>query len=142
MIMELLIAASVAPGSTRPILPRELASAAQAYDIAQITGDRASLSRYLADDYLLVNGAGETETKAQLIADFTDPHFKLNPYHVEKPSYRLWPGGALLAGEVFLTGISGTKLFSAHTRFVDVWRLRSGRWQVVYTQVTRFPASH
>ena len=111
--------------------------AAHAYDQAQVTGDKAQLERLLADDYVLVNGAGELETKAQLIADFTSPTFRLRPYVVEHALKRVWSNAAVLAGEVRFEGTDGGSAFRAQTRFVDVWRRRGGRWQVVYTQVTR-----
>lgn len=141
-MIDLLFAAAAFSTASAPALPRELARAAADYDAAQVAGDRAALERYLASDYMLVNGAAEVENKAQLIADFTDPAFKLNPYRVDHPIVRSWPGGAVLAGEVELTGTSAGKPFAAHTRFVDVWRLRGNKWQVVYTQVTRVPAKH
>lgn len=33
------------------------------------------------------------------------------------------------------------KPFTAHFRFADVWRKRNGGWQVVFTEVTRLPAT-
>jgi hypothetical protein len=140
MIAKLLMAAlSAASPSNIPQLPASLVRAVAGYDAAQVAGDRSALKQYLAADYLLVNGAAETETKAELISDFTDPKFKLNPYRVENPIVRYWPRGAVLAGDVSLSGMSDGRAFAAHTHFVDVWRLRAGRWEVVYTQVTRFP---
>ena len=120
-------------------IPAELEAAVKAYDLAQIKGDREALITLLADDYLLVNGAGDVETKGQFIADSIDPSFKLDPFVVINPVTRVWSGAAVLAGEVFLTGSSGGKTFEAHTRFADIWAKRAGRWQVVFTQVTRMP---
>lgn len=137
--LTLFVAASLS--GTAP-LPQALERAVAGYDAAQVSGDRGALERYLADDYLLVNGAAETENKAQLISDFTAPGFRLKPFRVQNPIIRFWADGAVLAGEVSLAGTSDGKPFAAHTRFVDVWRLRAGKWQVVYTQVTRFPPAH
>ncbi len=136
----LLVFAQLSAGPIQqPVLPTALARAVSGYDAAQIAGDRKALERYLASDYMLVNGGAEIENKTQLIADFTDPSFKLDPYRVVHPIVRVWPNGAVLAGEVTLTGTSSGKRFAAHTRFVDVWRLRKNTWQVIFTQVTRFP---
>src|ERR1700733_8248161 len=60
-------------------LPSDLARAVAAYDAAQTNGDGAELRRLLADDYTLVNSSGEIESKAQLIADYMAPGYKLNP---------------------------------------------------------------
>ena len=119
--------------------PLALARAAAEYDRAQCAADRETLQWSLADDYIPVNGAAETENKEQLIADFTAKDFRLDPFTVEKARHIVWDDGAVLSGEVHLTGSSEGHAFQAHTRYVDVWRLRNGHWQVVFTQVTRFP---
>ena len=118
-------------------LPADLAAAVKGYDEAQIHGDRAALERWLADDYVLVNSTAERETKAQLIADDTAPGFKLDPYVVREPVERVWRDGAVMAGVVDLRGVDGGKPFAATIHFADIWAKRNGRWQVVFTQVTR-----
>ena len=134
------LSSAAASGAPRgEALPPALARAMEDYDQAHVKGDRLELERLLADDYVLVNGGAEIENKAQLIADFTDPAFKLQPYVVQHPNRIVWNDGAVLAGEVELTGTNSGKPFLAHTRYADIWRLRGGRWQVVFTQVTRFP---
>ena len=65
-MLSLLLAAAAAAA-----IPADLAAAVHGYDQAQIRGNKAELERWLADDYLLVNSSGQTETKAQLIADYT-----------------------------------------------------------------------
>jgi hypothetical protein len=121
-------------------LPADLASAAADYDRAQIKGDKALLNRLLADDYHLVNGGGQVESKEQFVSESVDPAFKLEPFVVENPIETVWSDGAVLAGEVHLEGEDHGKRFSAHLRFADIWRKRNGVWQVVFTEVTRLPA--
>ena len=120
-------------------LPPDLAAAAADYDRAQVKGDTALLNRMLADDYHLVNGAGEVETKEQFVAESAAPAFTLEPYTVENPIETVWSDGAVLAGEVHLKGQDHGKPFHAHIRFADIWRKRNGVWQVVFTEVTRLP---
>ena len=134
----LLVSAAFAatPASAKD-LPADLATAVKGYDEAQIHGDRAGLERWLADDYTLVNSSAERETKAQLIADYTAPGFKLEPYVVKDPVERVWRDGAVMAGVVDEKGVDGGKPFAATIHFADIWAKRNGRWQVVFTQVTR-----
>ena len=66
VIAAALLLAAVAAG---PSIPYDLQAAVAGYDRAQLDGNRAELERLLADDYLLVNSSGHTETKAQLISD-------------------------------------------------------------------------
>ncbi len=135
MLIALIAAASAAMAS----LPPDLAAAAAAYDQAQVHGDRDALNRLLADDYVLVNSAGQVETKAQFVAESVDPQFKLDPFVVETPVVRVWNDGAVLGGVSILTGSDHGKRFSARLRFTDVWARRGGAWRVVYTHASRAP---
>ncbi len=118
-------------------LPADLARAVKDYDQAQINGSRIELERLLADDYTLANSSGQLETKAQLIADFTAPGYKLQPFVVQDPIEKVWNDGAVMAGVVRLQGTDGGKPFDATLRFADIWAKRNGKWQVIYTQVSR-----
>lgn len=139
MIALLLAAAattSPTPAATLARLPSALAQAVRDYDKAQIEGDGRALNRLLADDYALVNSRAQVEDKRQMIADYTAVGFHLDPYVVERPIVRQWPGGAVLGGEVALSGTSDGAAFKGRIRFADVWQLRGGRWQVAFTEVT------
>ena len=131
-------AALLAPGlALADPLPADLAAAAHAYDAAQVNGDRAALERLVADDYVLVNGAGQVQDKARLIADYVAPGFKLDPFTIEAPVEKVLGDTALLGGRVNMTGMDGGQRFALVVRFVDTWAKRDGQWRVVYSQVTR-----
>jgi ketosteroid isomerase-like protein len=121
-------------------LPNDLAEAVKGYDKAQIDGSRALLETYLADDYALVNGSAQIENKAQMIAESTAVGFHMKPYVVRDQIVRVWSTGAVMAGLVEIEGEDGGKPFRGRMRFADIWRKRDGRWQVVFTEVTRVPA--
>lgn len=120
-------------------LPADLAAAARAYDEAQVAGDRAALERLLDDDYLLINSRGETETKADLIRDYTSPGFKLEPFTVDHAVRQVWPSGAVLGGIVTLSGADKGLRYTARLRFSDVWARRDGEWRVIFTQASPAP---
>ena len=120
-----------------PPLPAALEAAARAFDRAQAQGDRPALERLLAEDYVLVNGGGGAETKAQLIKDLTDPDVRENPLEVSAPMQTVWADGAVLGGLAVLSGTDHGVRFSARIRFANVWALREGRWQVVYGHTIR-----
>jgi hypothetical protein len=120
-------------------LPPDLAKAVAAYDAAQIKGDGAELKRLLAEDYTLVNSSGAIENKAQLIADYTNPGYKLDPFVVREPIEKVWSDGAVMAGLATLSGTDGGKHFELTLRFADIWAKRHGVWQVIYTHVSRPP---
>jgi hypothetical protein len=125
------------PTATAVPLPPDLAKAVADYDAAQIHGDGTALQRLLAEDYTLVNSSGETESKAQLIADYTAPGYKLDPFAVREPIEKVWADGAVMGGVATLSGIDGGKRFAVTLRFADIWAKRRGIWQVIYTHVSR-----
>jgi len=135
-----LIAILASPTILATELPADLAKAVRDYDQAQIKGNRAELERLLADDYTLLNSGGKTETKAQFIAESTAPGFKLEPFAVEDAIEKVWDKGAVMGGVVTLRGTDGGKPFAARLRFADIWAKRQGKWQVIYTHVSKPPA--
>ncbi len=120
-------------------IPADLAKAVKDYDHAQVHGNGAELKRLVADDYTLVNSTGRIQTKAELIADYTAPGYKIEPFEILEPVEKVWRDGAVMGGLVHLRGVDGGKPFAVTLRFADVWAKRNGTWQVIYAQVTRPP---
>ncbi|HKR36116.1 MAG TPA: nuclear transport factor 2 family protein [Steroidobacteraceae bacterium] len=121
-------------------LPADLAKAVKDYDEAQIHGNKAELQRLVADDYTLVNSSGRVQNKAELITDYTTPGYKIEPFEIQQPVEKVWSDGAVMGGIVDLHGIDGGKPFAVTLRFADIWAKRNGKWQVVYTHVSKPPA--
>ena len=128
-----------ASGAFAAEVPADLAKAVKDYDEAQVHGNRAELERLVADDYTLVNSSGRVQSKAELIKDYTTPGYKIEPFTILQPVEKWWSDGAVMGGVVDLKGIDGGKPFAVTLRFADIWAKRNGRWQVVYTHVSRPP---
>lgn len=121
-------------------VPADLAKAVEDYDEAQADGNKAELQRLVADDYTLVNSTGRIQSKAELIADYTAPGYKIEPFEILEPVEKAWSDGAVMGGVVNLRGTDGGKPFAVTLRFADIWAKRNGKWQVIYTHVSRPPA--
>ena len=81
--------------------------------------------------------------KAELIRDYIAPGFKLDPFTIEDPVQQVWGAdAAVLGGRVDMQGTDGGQRFRVMVRFADVWARRDGQWRVVYSQVTRVPATN
>lgn len=117
-------------------IPADLRKAVEDYDHAQVKADAAELRRLVADDYVLVNSTGKVQNKAELIADYLAPGYKIEPFTVLEPVEKAWGDGAVMGGLVHLKGTSEGKPFAVTLRFADVWAKRGGKWQVVYSQVS------
>jgi ketosteroid isomerase-like protein len=120
-------------------VPADLAARVRAYDEAQIKGDQPALQDLLADDYVLVNSRGKRQDKAGLIADYTKPGFRLEPFKVEEPVELVWRDGAVMGGVATLRGVDDGKAFEVRLRFSDIWARRQGKWRVIYTHASRDP---
>jgi hypothetical protein len=108
-----------------------------------VNGDGAELQRLVAEDYVLVSGGGVRQGKAELIRDYIAPGFKLDPFTIEDPVQQVWGAdAAVLGGRVDMQGTDGGQRFRVMVRFADVWARRDGQWRVVYSQVTRVPATN
>jgi len=118
-------------------LPADLAKAVKDYDEAQIHGNKTELQRLVADDYTLVNSSGRIQNKAALIADYTAPGYRIEPFVIQQPVEKVWSDGAVMGGVVDLRGMDGGKPFAVKLRFADIWAKRNGKWQVIYTHVSR-----
>jgi ketosteroid isomerase-like protein len=136
LLLPLLLATS-ADMPRYPDLPPDLAAAARAFDMAQVKGDGAALERLLADDYLLVNSQGKSETKADFIRDYTAKGSSFAPFTIQEPVEKVWATGAVLGGVVDAHGTSDGKPYAVRLRFADVWAKRDGKWRVIYTQARR-----
>jgi ketosteroid isomerase-like protein len=139
LCVALLGIVSTLANATAAKIPADLAARVHAYDDAQIKGDEAALRDLLADDYVLVNSRGHRQTKGELIADYTKPGFKLQPFTVEEPVELVWGDGAVMGGVATLRGIDDGQSFEVRLRFSDVWAKRQGRWRVIYTHASRDP---
>lgn len=129
-------AAAGAHGSGDDPIPAVKAAATE-FDHAQLVGDRATIERFLAADFVFVRGAGVVADRNAFIAAFTDPKTHLDPFTIEHPvALRLADTAVLIGGEATLRGSDDGQPFAEHIRYADIFQLRAGRWQVVYTQVT------
>jgi ketosteroid isomerase-like protein len=112
-------------------------AAAAEFDRAQLRKDRATIDRYLASDFVFVRGAGVVSDRKAFLAAFTDPETTLEPFEIVNPvAIKLADTAVLIGGETTLRGTERGERFAEHFRYSDVFQLRDGRWQVVYTQVT------
>ncbi|HLT91869.1 MAG TPA: nuclear transport factor 2 family protein [Woeseiaceae bacterium] len=131
-----------APGA-RPAgagkLPPDLAQAMHDYDQATFSNDIETYRRVVAEDYQLVNSDSSLEDKELSIVPFAEPGFRIDPHVTEEPLQIVWDGGAVLGGRLRLSWTQGGVHHTRVVRRAHVWARRDGRWQLVYTQVTRVP---
>lgn len=120
-------------------LPPDLAAASTQYEQAQFRNDVTALEGLVTDDFVLVNSDSSVEDKAQFLADFELPGFKIDPYIIDQPIRRVWENSALIGGIVHLSWTQEGKRGTRVLRVAYVWIKRSGHWRAAYAQLTRVP---
>ena len=139
-ILALALLTSAPAAAQAPLDNADVRAAAQAFDDAQLHGDRAVLERMLAPDYLLVRGSGRIGDKKDFIDGFTDPNAHLDPFDIKDRLFiRPSADTAIVGGEAWVSGTDHGKPFKQHFRYSDTFAKRNGSWVVVYTQVTPLP---
>jgi ketosteroid isomerase-like protein len=119
-------------------LSPDLAQALKHYEQAQFHNDIPALTSPVAEDYVLVNSNASVENKAQFLADFNLPGFKIDPYVIEQPVQKIWGNAAVMGGLVRLSRTQGKH----QTRLLRVGYVRAkreDRWRATCTQVRRVP---
>jgi ketosteroid isomerase-like protein len=127
------------PAAAAPALPADLARALDAYNRATARSDTGVLAALVTDDYVLVNSDASVQGKASYLADFAAPGFKLDPYEVEGPLYRVGQDTALTAGSFRLGWTQDGRHQTRRLRIAHFWLNQDGRWRIAYTQLTRIP---
>lgn len=132
--------AVVAPTPSVAQKPLSLIEAADAFDKAQLTSDRATLERMVADDLVFIDGSGKRLGKKEFIDGWTAPGDTYEPVVlVDRIVVKLGPDAGIVDAETVLKGTSDGKAFVSRFRFADTFRRTNGQWQAVHIQVTRMP---
>jgi len=120
-------------------LPEDLAVALDAHNRATVAKDIAALGALVTDDYLLVNSDATTQDKRSYLADFEMPDFRIDPFTIEQPTYRVDGDTAVTGGLMTLRWTQAGRQESRGLRIGHVWVKQDGRWRIAYTQLTRVP---
>jgi ketosteroid isomerase-like protein len=116
-------------------------AAEKSWAAATVAGDEATLKQLLADDLVYTHSNGETDTKAVYISNLKTgvrKYHKLD--HESIDVARIYGNTAVLQATAQVeTSQKGGKPNPAHLRFLHVWVMQNGRWQLVAHQSLRLP---
>jgi ketosteroid isomerase-like protein len=130
MLIALLVAGSPPQSS--------ILAAADAFDQAQLTKDRAAMERFLLDDLIFIDGSGKRLGKKEFVAGWTAPGDQFDPITlIDRTVTPLGRDAAMVGAEVNLCGTSDGARFCSHIRFADTFVRVGGQWRVAHIQVTR-----
>jgi len=116
---------------------REVRQTIEKYRTALIEHDAAALEQIWADDYTFTNGAGETHSKAQRLANLKSGATSLDSISEEEDiKVRVYGKVAVATSRVTIKGQYSGKQASGQYRSIHVWVKGAAGWQLVANQLT------
>jgi ketosteroid isomerase-like protein len=116
---------------------REVRQTIQKYRTALLQRDAATLEQIWADDYTFTNGAGETVSKAQRLANLKSGATSLGSISEDEDiKVRVYGKVAVATSRVTIKGQYSGKQASGQYRSIHVWVKGAAGWQLVANQLT------
>lgn len=116
----------------------ELKALEQQWLDAYVKADTAFLKTVEAEDWTLVDSDGGTMTKAQDIKELGDKTFVCKSASVSEVKVKtMGDNHAYVTGVVKMAGTYKGKDFSENFRALDIFEKKDGKWQALYSQITK-----
>ena len=110
------------------------------YQAAVKTNDVATMSRILADDFVLVTGLGKTYTKADLLNEARSKRMVYEHQEDSAQKVRVWGDTAVVTALLWAKGTEDGKAFDYKLWFSDTYVRTPAGWRYVFGQAsTRLP---
>ena len=104
---------------------------------AMVKGDVATVERFTADDWSMINPMGQRESRADAMASLRSGDLDFESSNLSDLDVKLYGDTAIVTGRSTDKGKYKGMDISGEYRFTDVFVNRNGRWQAVSTTVTR-----
>jgi ketosteroid isomerase-like protein len=116
---------------------QEVRQAIKKYRTALLQRDASALEQIWADDYTFTNGAGETHSKAQRLANLKSGATSLDSISQEEEmKVRVHGDVAVATGRVTIKGQYSGKQASGQYQSINVWVKGAAGWQLIANQLT------
>lgn len=107
------------------------------YQEAVKKNDVATMSRILADDFVLVTGKGKTHTKADLLKDSGSGNATYEHQEDTNQMVRVWGDTAVVTALLWEKGVEDGKPFNYKVWFSDVYVRTPSGWRYVFGQAAQ-----
>ena len=129
---------AASPLAASPADHASILEAADAFDFAQLSQDRAAMERMMLDGLVFIDGSGKRLGKKELIDGWMGPNDKYDPAPpTDRIVMPLGRDAAVVGAEVDICGTSDGAHFCRRIRFADTFVKVGGEWRVIHIQVTR-----
>jgi hypothetical protein len=107
-----------------------------AWNRAQLQHDSKALDGLLAGTFISTDNDGTFTTKAQFMADNSDPSYAASLMTNSDEQVFLYENAAVVAGIYHAKGSYKGKPFDHYGRFTDTWVYANGKWLCVATHTS------
>lgn len=125
-----LVAAAAETTEQIQVLDREWAKAC-------VQADLGKLEQVMSDDLTYTHSTGQTQTKAEFIANIRDGKTRYHSIEFQQSSVRIYENSAVSTNDVRVNLTADGREVTVHARFLHIWVKQNGRWQLVAHQGTK-----
>ena len=101
--------------------------------------DNRRVTDLLADDWILVSGAGKVKTKADILAEIAQPDLEFQEIETRDVMVRVWGDTAVVTGTLHQRYRLRGKQTEVTLRYSDTWARAGDSWLQVSGHATRLP---
>jgi ketosteroid isomerase-like protein len=133
MIMTVMLATLASSGANADDAANVIALDIE-YQSAVERNDAATMARILANDFVLVTGAGQRFSKNDLIAEARGGATRYETQRASRRSVRVWGDTAVVTALLHAKGSEGTKAFEYRVWYSDTYVHFADGWRYVFGQ--------
>jgi ketosteroid isomerase-like protein len=122
----------------RSNVEEELLKLEKEFTQAIVKNDAQAIGRFLADDWVIIDADGGIVDKARFLGVIKSGDLSHQMMESDEVHVRIYGEAALVTGLTATKGKFIGQEFSTRERATDVFVKRDGRWQCVFSQLTRF----
>ena len=119
-------------------MEEEILKLEEEFTQAIVKNDAEAIGRFLADDWVIIDVDGGMIDKARFLGVIKSGNLSHETMESEEVSVRVCGEAALVTGLTATKGKFMGQEFSTRERATDVFVKQNGRWQCVFSQLTRF----
>jgi ketosteroid isomerase-like protein len=105
---------------------------------AIVKNDAEAIGQFLADDWVIIDADGGIIDKARFLGVVESGALTHEMMESDDVEVRIYGDSAVVSGLTRTKGKFMGQDFSTHERATDVFVMQNGRWQCVFSQLTRF----
>ncbi|MGH9321036.1 MAG: nuclear transport factor 2 family protein [Vicinamibacteria bacterium] len=127
------------PGAASEEATKELLAIEHGLANAWVSKDRVFIAGVLADEWAVVDAAGDVRTKQEVLKEFDSGDLRLDAAKVENVEVRQFGDVAVVRGRSNSTGAYKGVSMTVALRFTDVFVKKDGRWLCIASHATQLP---